>query len=95
MSKVFGENTGKGYYKEESIDNFLKAIESSIFKAPVREDNQIYLSDLWYINSLPFDLMIEVIKKHAHDINIPEDIEEIIEDKGKKIVWKRKKNDKI
>jgi hypothetical protein len=89
MAKLFGENTGKGFYKEEPLSVFSKAVESSIFKAPVREENKIYLSDLWMINSLPEDLIIEVLEKFGKDMNIPDDIVEILDDKRKKVIWRK------
>ncbi|SHE98475.1 hypothetical protein SAMN02745164_01544 [Marinitoga hydrogenitolerans DSM 16785] len=85
----YGTDTGKGYYKEEDLSIFLKAIESSIIKAPVK-DNRILLSDLWVVSSLPKDLIIEVLEKYEENLTVPEDIEEIYDDRNNKIIWKKK-----
>jgi len=89
MSQIFGENTGKGFIKEEPNDIFVKALESAIFKAPVRMDEKIFLSDLWIITSLPEDLMVNIIENHAEKLNIPQDINFILDDKKNKKIWER------
>ncbi|BBE30097.1 hypothetical protein OSSY52_02380 [Tepiditoga spiralis] len=89
MSQVFGENTGKGFEKEEPLTIFLKAIESAVFKSAVRKNNRVYLSDIWFITSLPKDLIVEVITKYADTIKIPEDIQFIYDDKRKTNIWVR------
>jgi len=85
----YGSDTGKGFYKEEDLSIFLKAIESSIIKAPVKNNNRILLSDLWVISSLPMDLIIEVLTKYKDELTVPEDIEEIYDDKHNEIIWKK------
>ncbi|KLO22156.1 hypothetical protein [Marinitoga sp. 1155] len=84
----YGSDTGKGFYKEEGLSTFLKAVESSIIKSPVK-NNKVLLSDLWVISSLPKDLIIEVIKKYSSDLTVPEDINEIIDDRHNDIIWKK------
>ncbi|WP_129409573.1 hypothetical protein [Marinitoga lauensis] len=86
----YGADTGKGFYKEEDLSIFLKAIESSIIKAPVKNDKRILLSDLWVISSLPKDLIIEVLKKYSEDLTVPEDINEIYDDRNNEIIWTKK-----
>ncbi|GAB6189531.1 hypothetical protein JCM30566_12710 [Marinitoga arctica] len=86
----YGSDTGKGFYKEEDLSIFLKAIESSIIKAPVK-NNRILLSDLWVISSLPKDLITEVIEKYEKHLTVPEDIEEIFDDSSHKVIWKKDK----
>ena len=95
MSQVFGENTGKGFEKEESLTIFLKAIESAIFKSAVRKNNRVYLSDIWFITSLPKDLIIEVITKYADTIKVPEDIQFIYDDKRKNNIWVKKAKEEL
>ncbi|UYP00986.1 hypothetical protein OF820_04705 [Oceanotoga sp. DSM 15011] len=90
MAKVFGENTGKGFIKEESNEIFAKAMESAIFKAPVRNKDKIYISDLWFITSLPKDLICEIIKEFGENLTIPEDINFIYDDKNRETLWERK-----
>jgi hypothetical protein len=86
----YGADTGKGFYKEEDLSIFLKAIESSIIKAPVKNNNRILLSDLWVISSLPKDLIIEVLQKFSNSLTVPEDITEIYDDKHNEIIWSKK-----
>jgi hypothetical protein len=92
MARVFGEDTGKGFVKEEPFEIFVKAIESAIYKSPVRKTDKIFLSDLWFITSLPYDILIEAIEKHSKDMNIPEDINYIYDEKNNKNIWQRQKN---
>lgn len=90
MPIKYGEDTGKGFYKEEDLSIFLKAVESSIIKAPVK-DNKVLLSDLWVISSLPKDLIIEVLEKYSTNLTVPEDIEEIYDDRNHKTIWGKNK----
>jgi hypothetical protein len=92
MAKVFGEDTGKGFIKEEPFEIFVKAIESAIYKSPVRKNDKIFLSDLWFITSLPYDILKEAIEKHSKNMNIPEDINFIYDEKNNKNIWERPKN---
>lgn len=91
MSNFYGEDSGKGFVKEVSLMTFAKAIESAIYKSPIRGENQIYLSDLWFVTSLPEDLIIEVITKHIDDLDLPEDVLEIYDDKRNKVLWRKHK----
>lgn len=86
----YGADTGKGFYKEEDLSIFLKAIESSIIKAPVKNNNRILLSDLWVISSLPKDLIIEVLQEFSNDLTVPEDIKEIYDDRNNEVIWSKK-----
>lgn len=95
MSRVFGEDTGKGFTREEPFEIFVKAVESAIYKSPVRKTDKIFLSDLWFITSLPYDVLKEAIEKHSMEMNIPEDINYIFDEKSNKNIWERpKKSDK-
>lgn len=89
MNNIYGEDSGKGFVKEVPISIFAKAVEGAIFKAPLRDDNRIYLSDLWFITSLPIDLIKESISKNSEDLDLPEDINEIYDDWKNKTIWKR------
>ena len=91
MARVFGEDTGKGFVKEEPFEIFVKAIESAIYKSPVRKTDKIFLSDLWFITSLPYDILREAIQKHSNEMNIPEDIKFIYDEKNNKNIWERPK----
>ncbi len=91
MARVFGEDTGKGFTKEEPFEIFIKAVESAIYKSPVRKTDKIFLSDLWFITSLPYDILREAIEKYASDMNIPEDINSIYDEKNNKTIWQRQK----
>ncbi|AEX86278.1 hypothetical protein XO10_09375 [Marinitoga sp. 1135] len=85
----YGNDTGKGFYKEEDLRIFLKAVESSIIKAPVKNEGRVLISDLWVISSLPKDLIIEVIETYKEELTVPEDIKEIFDDRANKILWKK------
>jgi len=89
VNNLYGEESGKGFVKEVPLAVFAKAIESAIYKAPIRENNRIYLTDLWLITSLPEDLIKEAIVKHIEDIDLPEDLECIYDDKRNQIIWKK------
>jgi hypothetical protein len=89
MNNIYGENSGKGFIKEVPLSTFAKAVESAIYKAPLRENNKVWLSDLWLITSLPEDLMKETISKYIEEIDIPEDVEEIYDDEKNKVLWKK------
>lgn len=89
MNNIYGVESGKGFVKEVPLEVFAKAIESAIYKSPIRENNFIYLSDLWIITSLPEDLIREAIAKHIDDIDLPEDLEGIYDDKRNHIIWKK------
>lgn len=90
MPQVFGENTGKGFSKEEPLDIFKKAIESAVLKCPVRNQDKVFLSDLWFVTSLPQDLITEVLEKFRDTFEFPEDIHVIWDDKRRKKLWERK-----
>ncbi|ABX32334.1 hypothetical protein Pmob_1640 [Petrotoga mobilis SJ95] len=89
MNNIYGENSGKGFIKEVPLSTFAKAVESAIYKAPLRENNKVWLSDLWLITSLPEDLIKETISKYIEEIDIPEDVEEIYDDEKNKVLWKK------
>jgi hypothetical protein len=47
---------------------------------------------LWFITSLPYDILKEAIEKHSKNMNIPEDINFIYDEKNNKNIWERPKN---
>jgi hypothetical protein len=89
MNNIYGEDSGKGFIKEVPLSTFAKAIESAIYKAPLRENNKVWLSDLWFITSLPEDLIKEAISKYIEEIDLPQDVEEIYDDEKNKVLWKK------
>ncbi|MBZ4651049.1 hypothetical protein [Thermosipho sp. (in: thermotogales)] len=89
MNNIYGEDSGKGFIKEVPLSTFAKAVESGIYKAPLRENNRVWLSDLWLITSLPEDLIKETISKYIEEIDLPEDVEEIYDDEKNKVLWKK------
>ncbi|KUK14868.1 MAG: Uncharacterized protein XD53_1704 [Petrotoga mobilis] len=89
MNNIYGEDSGKGFVKEVPLSAFAKAVESAIYKAPLRENNKIWLSDLWLITSLPEDLIKEAISKYIEEIDLPDDVEEIYDDEKNKVLWKK------
>ncbi|HEW92950.1 MAG TPA: hypothetical protein ENF81_10505 [Thermotogaceae bacterium] len=70
---------------EQEIEKYVRAVESSLLKVPIRQGNHVYLSDIWLVTSLPKDLIVEIIKKYQ--IELPENVKTIID--GKKVIKRR------
>jgi hypothetical protein len=75
----------KNRESNEDMEKYIKAIESSLFKVPIREEGSIYLSDIWLVTSLPRDLIIEVLKNYH--VEMPENVKIIVD--GKKVIKRR------
>ncbi len=54
------------------LDRYIKSIENTL-NAIYSKDGYVQLDDLWAATSLPKDLMLEIIRKHAFD-NVNPDI---------------------
>jgi hypothetical protein len=75
----------KDQENREDMEKYVKAIEASLFKVPVREGDSIYLSDIWLVTSLPKDLIVEILKNYP--IEMPENVKIIVD--GKKVIKRR------
>ena len=62
-------------------ENFKKALDSAITKAPIRSGNRIYLTDLWIITSIPEEIIVELLT--TNNFRLPEEAVAIVDDRRK------------
>jgi len=76
---------------EDNNERYIKAIQSSINTAPIRNNSKIFVSDLWVISSIPENMIISFLKAAEYDL--PDEVNEIIDDSKKKdnVVYRKKK----
>jgi hypothetical protein len=76
---------------EDNNERYIKAIQSSINTAPIRNNSKIFISDLWVISSIPENMIISFLKAAEYDL--PDEVNEIIDDSKKKdnVVYRKKK----
>lgn len=76
---------------ENKDERYIKAIQSCINSAPIRNNSKIFISDLWVISSIPEDMIISFLKQGEYEL--PEEVNEIIDDSKKKnnVIYKKKK----
>jgi hypothetical protein len=76
---------------EDNNERYIKAIQSSINTAPIRNNSKIFISDLWVISSIPENMIVSFLKAAEYDL--PDEVNEIIDDSKKKdnVVYRKKK----
>ncbi|MDK2950970.1 MAG: hypothetical protein PWQ77_635 [Kosmotogales bacterium] len=76
---------------EDNNERYIKAIQSSINTAPIRNNSKIFISDLWVISSIPENMIISFLKAAEYDL--PDEVNEIIDDSKKKdnVIYRKKK----
>ncbi len=76
---------------EDNNERYIKAIQSSINTAPIRNNSKIFVSDLWVISSIPENMIVSFLKSAEYDL--PDEVNEIIDDSKKKdnVVYRKKK----
>ncbi|MEA2066382.1 MAG: hypothetical protein U9O65_04720 [Thermotogota bacterium] len=81
----------EAHKKTNYEEGIRKGIQSALDKAPVREGEKIYLTDLWTITSLPEEIIIKELRKGK--IRLPEKVGEVVDDReeNKKTLLSRKR----
>ncbi|ACR79253.1 MULTISPECIES: hypothetical protein [Kosmotoga] len=72
----------------KSLDEgLIKALQSAIQKAPIRNGGKIYLTDIWVITSLPEDMIIELFRRNQ--FALPEGVLAVVDDRRrrKKVIY--------
>jgi len=70
---------------DQEVVKYIKAIEASLLKVPIRQGNCIYLSDIWLVTSLPKDLIVEILRKYQ--IELPENAKAVVD--GKRVIYRK------